>query len=75
LLPNSTVPIGWVAIGDPAQILPPDRHDDIWKAQRPLDFPGYVFGVDREAPGSSPVVAMTERYGRRLRRHAQDRIL
>src|SRR5438067_11556162 len=25
-----TVPIGWVAVGDPAEILPPNEHDRIW---------------------------------------------
>jgi carbonic anhydrase/acetyltransferase-like protein (isoleucine patch superfamily) len=47
LAPGSTVPIGWVAVGDPAQILPPGRHDDIWALQQELDFPGTVYGVPR----------------------------
>jgi len=47
LEPGSTVPIGWVAVGAPAQILPPDRHDDIWAIQRELDFPGTVYGIPR----------------------------
>jgi carbonic anhydrase/acetyltransferase-like protein (isoleucine patch superfamily) len=47
LEPGATVPIGWVAVGDPAQILPPDRHDDIWAIQRELDFPGTVYGIPR----------------------------
>ena len=68
---ESTVPIGWVAVGDPVQILPPDRHEEIWAAQRELDFPGYVFGLDRETPDL--MVQLTERYGRSLARHAGDR--
>lgn len=48
LAPGATVPIGWIAVGDPAEILPPDRHDDIWAIQRGLDFPGTVYGVSRE---------------------------
>lgn len=48
LQPGATVPIGWIAVGDPAEILPPDRHDAIWARQEPLDFPGFVYGVDRE---------------------------
>jgi carbonic anhydrase/acetyltransferase-like protein (isoleucine patch superfamily) len=44
---DSTVPIGWVAVGDPARILPPDRHEDIWAIQRELDFPGTVYGIPR----------------------------
>ncbi|MCH6232264.1 gamma carbonic anhydrase family protein [Microbacterium sp. CFH 31415] len=70
---ESTVPIGWVAIGDPVQILPPDRHEEIWAAQRELDFPGYVFGLDRETPDL--MVQLTERYGRSLARHVDDRRL
>jgi carbonic anhydrase/acetyltransferase-like protein (isoleucine patch superfamily) len=71
LPPDSTVPIGWVAVGDPVQILPPDRHEEIWAAQRELDFPGYVFGLDRETPDL--MVQLTERYGRSLARHVDDR--
>jgi gamma-carbonic anhydrase len=45
LFPGALVPIGWVAVGD--QVLPPDRHDDIWAIQRELDFPGTVYGEPR----------------------------
>ena len=50
LEPGSTVPIGWIAVGDPAQILSPDQHEAIWSLQKPLDFPGFVYGVDRSLP-------------------------
>ena len=50
LAPGSTVPIGWVAVGDPARILPPERHEEIWAAQEPLDFPCTVHGVARGTP-------------------------
>ncbi|MCC2030705.1 gamma carbonic anhydrase family protein [Microbacterium allomyrinae] len=70
LPPESVVPIGWVAVGHPVQILSPDRHEEIWAAQRELDFPGYVFGLDRETPDL--MVQLTERYGRGLARHADD---
>lgn len=70
LPPESVVPIGWIAVGDPVRILSPDRHDEIWEAQRELDFPGYVFGLDRETPDL--MVQLTERYGRSLARHADD---
>ncbi len=73
LPPESVVPIGWVAVGDPVRILSPDRHEEIWAAQRELDFPGYVFGLDRETPDL--MVQLTERYGRSLARHADDRRL
>jgi len=71
-LPAETVvPIGWVAVGEPLVILPPERHAEIWAAQRELDFPGYVFGLDRETPDL--MVQLTERYGSSLARHAGDR--
>ncbi|MEH3148432.1 MAG: gamma carbonic anhydrase family protein [Methylobacterium frigidaeris] len=47
---GATVPIGWIAVGDPARILSPDRHEEIWAIQKPLDFPGFVYGLDRATP-------------------------
>ena len=47
LAPGTVVPIGWVAAGQPAQLFPPDRHDELWAVQEPLDFPGTVYGVPR----------------------------
>lgn len=59
ILPEgSMVPIGWVAVGEPAQILSPDRHDEIWALQKPLDFPGFVYGVDRRR--ADVMTAITE---------------
>jgi carbonic anhydrase/acetyltransferase-like protein (isoleucine patch superfamily) len=43
--PRAVVPIGWVAVGDPAHILPAERHDEIWAVQQKLDFVGTVYGV------------------------------
>lgn len=47
LPPGTVVPIGWIAAGDPAELFSPDRHDDLWAVQEPLDFPGTVYGVPR----------------------------
>lgn len=47
LEPGTVVPIGWIAAGDPARLFSPDRHDELWAAQEPLDFPGTVYGVPR----------------------------
>ncbi|MER5466607.1 gamma carbonic anhydrase family protein [Streptomyces sp. NPDC002668] len=75
LPPRATVPIGWVAVGDPAVILPPGDHEDIWAVQRELDFPGYVFGLDQPEPGHSLMPAICDRFGRALDRHRNDRPL
>lgn len=43
---NGVVPIGWVAVGTPAQILSPEKHEEIWAIQRTLNFNKFVYGVD-----------------------------
>ncbi len=70
--PDAVVPIGWVAVGDPAEILPPGEHDRIWAIQEPLDFPGTVFGLQRVPRGESLMPALTRRYARALGTHAGD---
>jgi carbonic anhydrase/acetyltransferase-like protein (isoleucine patch superfamily) len=69
---DALVPIGWVAVGDPAQILPPSQHDDIWRTQEPLDFPKFVFGLERTANAGNITPLLTERYSRALARHLDD---
>jgi carbonic anhydrase/acetyltransferase-like protein (isoleucine patch superfamily) len=59
--PGATVPIGWVCVGD--QVLPPDRHDDIWAIQRELDFPGTVYGLPRDAPARERMTRQSAWYG------------
>lgn len=71
LSPGETVPIGWVAVGDPARILPAERHEAIWEVQRRLDFPGTVFSVEREVPRGE----RTRRYSSGLRRHHRGDVL
>lgn len=72
---GATVPIGWVAVGDPAEILPPCEHDRIWDVQQALDFPGTVFGLARPGAGGSLMPELTQRYGRALGRHRDDRLV
>ncbi len=73
---GATVPIGWVAVGDPARILPPDKHEEIWSVQKALDFPRTVFGVDRPPEGESLMPQVMPRYANALRRwHGRDREL
>jgi carbonic anhydrase/acetyltransferase-like protein (isoleucine patch superfamily) len=72
VLPDAVVPIGWVAVGDPAQILPPNAHERIWDIQEPLDFPRVVFGQERAGPGSTFMPELTRRYAAVLRSHAED---
>jgi carbonic anhydrase/acetyltransferase-like protein (isoleucine patch superfamily) len=71
LAPGSVVPIGWVAVGDPV-ILPPDRHDEIWAVLKPLGFPDWVYGFDRETPDLMRHV--TRRLSETLGAHTADTI-
>ncbi|MHB1836737.1 MAG: gamma carbonic anhydrase family protein, partial [Solirubrobacteraceae bacterium] len=70
---DAVVPIGWVAVGDPATVLPPDRHEEIWAIQRDLDFPGTAFGLPRETPAL--VAAASRRYAQVFGTHCFDRPL
>src|SRR5262249_29576676 len=64
---------GWVAVGDPARILPPDRHDEIWEVQRPLNFPEWVYSFDRSTPDLMRRV--THRLSEALAAHAGDAVI
>jgi carbonic anhydrase/acetyltransferase-like protein (isoleucine patch superfamily) len=75
LPPDTTVPIGWIAVGDPASVLPPDRHEEIWAIQEPLEFPKVIFGIDRPPAGETRMPDMMARYNRALARHGEDRLL
>lgn len=69
--PGEVVPIGWIAVGTPALILPPDRHEDIWAVQRELDFVGTVYGIAPGTPMDELMRRQSEFYGA----HKDDQIL
>lgn len=69
LVCNTTVPIGWIAVGNPARILSPDRHEEIWEAQEPLNFPLTVYGIDRDQATMEKIV---HQIGKRLQTHVDD---
>jgi carbonic anhydrase/acetyltransferase-like protein (isoleucine patch superfamily) len=72
LEPGVMVPIGWIAVGNPAKIFSPDKHEEIWKIQEPLNFPLTVYGYDR------PVASMkkiTQRLSENLGSHIDDTII
>ncbi len=72
LAAGKTVPIGWVAVGDPAKIFPPDRHEEIWKIQKPLNFPLTVYGIDRE---EASMMKITRRLCESLISHMKDEVI
>jgi carbonic anhydrase/acetyltransferase-like protein (isoleucine patch superfamily) len=60
---GTVVPVGWIAVGDPARLLPPARHEDIWAVQRELDFPRTVYGVARGTPMREIMARQSAFYG------------
>ncbi len=69
LATGETVPIGWVAVGNPAQILPPSEHERIWEIQKPLNFPLTVYGFERS---EATMERITGRLSEVLGSHAND---
>ena len=74
LAPGTVVPIGWIAVGQPAVILPPEKHEEIWAVQKPLDFPGFVYGFSRRT-GEDNMNEITRKRSQELGRHRDDKII
>jgi carbonic anhydrase/acetyltransferase-like protein (isoleucine patch superfamily) len=72
---GQTVPIGWVAVGNPAQTFSPDRHEEIWAIQRELGFTKEAFGLERPAHGESIMPEAMRLYSERFGMHSDDEVL
>jgi gamma-carbonic anhydrase len=70
--PDTTVPIGWIAVGDPARLFAPDAHEELWEIQEAMDFPRTVFGLARDEASMERVCA---RYPESFGRHREDRVV
>ena len=69
---GETLPIGWVAVGNPAKMLSPDQHKAIWELQKPLNFPLTVYGFNRE---EATMERITHRLAKSLRTHMEDSLV
>ena len=72
LEPGTVVPIGWIAVGNPAELFSSDRHDDIWKIQKGLNFPLTVYGYDRPEASMKNI---TQGLSKNLGSHVADEII
>lgn len=63
---SATVPIGWTAVGDPAEVLPPEAHERILALLAERGFSQTVFGL---SPSRS-MQQLTERYAHGLQSYA-----
>lgn len=42
---NEIVPINWIAVGNPMQLFPPEKHNELWAVQQTLRFNDTVYGI------------------------------
>ncbi len=71
LPPGARVPIGWTAVGDPAEVMSPSEDERRRALLEPLDFPRTVFGVER-AQADTMMPGLMRRYAAGLERHHED---
>lgn len=76
---EQVVPIGWVAVGNPAQLFPPADHESTWQVQQDLDFPGTLWGLSRsdgeDRSSAQTQQAASEIYRELFGRHADDQVI
>jgi carbonic anhydrase/acetyltransferase-like protein (isoleucine patch superfamily) len=76
LVAGTRVPIGYIAIGRPATIRPPDEAPAVHEELARLDFMRFVFGVDTEGKERAEVMEdALARYTRALQVHRSDSFL
>ena len=76
VIPNDyTVPINWIAVGDPVKLLPPDQHDEIWEIQKTLNYTEFVYELARKGQGTSIMPDICKVMSERLSGHFSDEIV
>jgi len=72
---NSVVPIGWIAVGNPARIFPPNNHEEIWEIQQSLQFSKTVYGVNRPDNGEpNSMQSICMEMSKRLKSYFEDEV-
>jgi carbonic anhydrase/acetyltransferase-like protein (isoleucine patch superfamily) len=76
--PGARVPIGWVAVGEPARMYPPGEAEAIQAgiAEMGGGFLQFVFGIDEAADRREQMQAALQRYTTAIaRHHRQDEVI
>jgi carbonic anhydrase/acetyltransferase-like protein (isoleucine patch superfamily) len=63
LAAGTMLPIGWIAVGNPAQSFAPQEHATLWPIQKAMGFSETVWGARQKRPQGEHI----RRYARRLR--------
>jgi carbonic anhydrase/acetyltransferase-like protein (isoleucine patch superfamily) len=72
---DTVVPIGWIAVGDPARLFSPQGHDEISALLAELNFARTVFGDEPAQRGATRMPERMPRYTRALGAHRDDRVI
>lgn len=75
LPPATSLPIHWIAVGDPPELFPPDQHEKLLNRLGRLGFSRTVFGVEPKDATLGHMPDVLRRYNRALARHRDDRIV
>jgi carbonic anhydrase/acetyltransferase-like protein (isoleucine patch superfamily) len=74
--PETRIPIGWVAVGDPARLYPPGEAGQVRAGvEEAGGFLPAVFGADPAADRGQQMRTAMQRYARALARHRDDEIV
>lgn len=65
------VPMGWIVVGDPGQLFPPEAHDELYPIQKAMQFNRTVFGVER----GTPLREILSAYTKSLVKHQRDKVI
>lgn len=68
---ESSIPIGWIAIGNPPEILSPGEHERILHLLGEQNFSKSVFRLQPSAPGRPKMQELTESYAKALGKYRE----
>jgi len=72
---NKTLPIGWVAVGEPMKMFSPEKHEEIWSVQEKMNFPELVYNISERGILSNLNEQLCTTMSKRLKEHKNDKII
>ncbi len=72
---GETLPIGWIAVGNPMKMFPPKDHEELWKIQKELNFQELVYQINKNENQESENKILCQTMSNRLSVHKNDKVL
>ncbi len=72
---GEVLPIAWIAVGNPMHMFSPDKHKEIWKIQKELNFPSLVYDISERGDLASVNKQLCSTMSERLGEHKNDKIV